>query len=409
VTWNAKGIGRLGRFTIERRAFASDDPLPDPSWRSQITAVVEVRGRSRDEDELEVLWEWLVEIADATDGAVFSADAEELAYIGETAAKVRAKHLVATGAIATLATWIRATTLDNLDDEGVRRGEIIGAIWGAVRSPLERAARRLATGNASPPDAKQLAAVAVAFHDQWDAYEPNEKLDDFVLAVAGLVPANRSMRRAAAEIAERRQTEADNTAAPPTTIAEWQALVEGVGAKHASARRRFERFVWEDQSVLTRLALAAIEEGYEPPPAALASVLSLIPLEAFPAAQRTRLKKAPMNVQALRDAVLAYRDAAGQRAASISLERYEMYEKYRTDPLVAKPRHRDIDVAMFRPLNDALYGAERNRPQLPLRVAALLCDRRLDEARAAYVDTFGEANADAAIRDGAAYFAPEPD
>lgn len=130
------------------------------------------------------------------------------------------------------------------------------------------------------------------------------------------------------------------------------------------------------------------------------------------AQERGRLVDNPADTalaRALRDAVQAYRDAAGQRAAEFSHARFDEYERYRNDPLVATPRDRDIDVAMFRGLNDALYGPGRDRPQLPPRIVALVCDRRLDDARAAYVETFGEANAEAAIRDAAEYFAPEID
>jgi hypothetical protein len=113
---------------------------------------------------------------------------------------------------------------------------------------------------------------------------------------------------------------------------------------------------------------------------------------------------------ALHAALVKWQSGQAGRAHAVTNSRIQMYEKYKDDPMVRAPRSRGMDVAMLRELNDALWGATRDRPMLPDDIVALVFDRRVDEARAAYAKRFPKASAEvaqAAIDDAVAYFTPK--
>jgi hypothetical protein len=390
--------GRALADRLTRRKLGKKDPLPDESWRTRVTEVIEVAADDS------TLWDWLENIAATTHGAVYSKAAKEFPFIDEAEATARAKQLLADSAYATLLKWIRAVSPDRYN-HGSRRWTTIEAIDNVVRPVLERAVKATVPKLA----AADVCNLAIALHE---IYDDDAKLADLVLATARNAPKHKAAQRAAAAIIEARAIAADDTARPPTTTKALQALFEGVAALDQSATRRYERFIVYERERIVQMALTAIEAGYDPQPDVIACVLAALPIARLSAAERTRLVDNAAETalaQALRDAVRAHRDAAGQRAADFSHARFEEYERYRNDPLVATPRSRGDDIAMFRGLNDALYGPGRDRPRLSPRIVALICDRRLDEAHAAYVEEVGEANAEAAIRDAAEYFAPDID
>ena len=390
VQWN-KEVGRLGSFHIRRRELASSDPLPDPSWAERVVAVVEARGRTVNEDVLE----WLEGIAMKTGGALYDPSEQEFPFVDGDEAAARTKGFLARGDIEALVRWI-AVVVPAAYEYQSPRWQTLDAIRDVVLPKIRRAKL----------DATQRCALAIALHR---AYDDDKKIEALVVETAK-GSTDEEHREVAAAIVDRGEREADAGAATPRTSAQLAKLLDELGS--ASAERRLQRFIYESRDTITRLAIKAVEDGYDPSPDVCTRVLEALPIEMFDEKAHERLWKTTQSTalaQAFRAAVQTYREGAGQRAAEYSQRRFEEYERYRNDPLVLKPRSRGDDIAMLRGLNDALYGLERDRPLLPERIVALICDRRLDEARAAYVEALGETHADAAIHDAAAYFLSDID
>ena len=402
VKWNGD-VGKWSGFQIQKRDPASDDPLPGPSWQDRVVVVVEARGKFRPQQNSEPLTEWLVEIAIAAGGALYDPRNEEFSYIEEVEATKRAKQLVAVGDVARLAAWIRAAAPES---EVSAQWQTIDTIRDAVVPEIERTKRHLAKPTARRPrlDATQACSVAVELQR---VYGEDRKFEDLVIATAAH-STDEQHAAIAATLTKNREDDEDLRAPAPKTVAQLLGLFEGIVAGDERSQRRFDRFFYYERDAIVRLARKALDVG-DPSLDVAAAMVSAIPVGMLDRSVRERLltgEKTTALARAFRDAAIAHRDAAGQRAAEYSQRRFEEYERYRNDPLVVTPRRRGEDLAMFRPLNDALYGPERDRPQLPERVVALLCDRRIDEAREVYIAALGELHADAAIRDALEFFAP---
>ncbi|MFT3700649.1 MAG: hypothetical protein QM831_46320 [Kofleriaceae bacterium] len=235
-----------------------------------------------------------------------------------------------------------------------------------------------------------------------------------ILALAEHADAPAALLAQATQIHDHDAAMAESSIAKPATIGELRAIYESSDANRLRRLRgRIDRdWFWSGPRLLF---LELAESGWAPRSDELLemivedtaigrwlddAVLARVMTEEF--AAKGALARAIHDRAANREP--AYKEWVGK----LTQERVAIYEKYRDDPLVVKPRPRGMEPALYRSLIDALYGEARQHPMLPEVIVMLVCDRRYDVAEAAFVETFGGTaeQAAVAIRDAANYFTP---
>lgn len=241
-----------------------------------------------------------------------------------------------------------------------------------------------------------------------------EEVAATILALADREDATPVIRERAAQLRDAAAAVEDSRVPKPATVGELRAIYESPDpGRLRRLRHRIEHdWFWLEARPLW---LDLAETGWAPQDDEL---LAMIVQDA--AIDRTRdeaviarvsgeefAAKGPL-ARAIHDRAVAHAATFQAQAAERTRASIAVYEKYRDDPLVLRPRPRGMEPALYRALIDALYGEARQHPMLPEAIVMLVCDRRYADAEAAFTAQFGGTaeQAEEAIRDASRYFTP---